>query len=182
MWLDHDIIDERTKVSFSDLSPIIHTPLEEEPKDVLQKMILRLKVCMKQNFESSLIIIGAAIMTFHYDTKYGGCPIPLAVGPSEAGKTTAILTALSLFGCQESSYYVKGTNAFFLERSALSTLPYGIDDPQTTKVGKTNRLDLPELIVDLYNAANSANAVKGSWKQKSAPIVATNWSLQNDER
>ena len=124
-------------------------------------------------------------MTFHYDcitARYGGCPIPLAVGPSEAGKTTAILTALSLFGCQESSYYVKSTNAFFLERSAASTLPYGIDDPQARKAAKTNRLDLPELIVDLDNAAKSANVVKGSKKPKSAPIVTTNWSLQNDER
>ena len=79
VWLDHDINDERAKVYISDLSPIIHTPLKEEPKDVLQKMILRLKVCMKQNFESSLIIIGAAIMTFQYDTitaKYGGLPNP----------------------------------------------------------------------------------------------------------
>ena len=64
----------------------------------------------------------------------------------------------------------------------VSIVNLGIDDPQTTKVGKTNRLDLPELIVDLYNAAKSANAVKGSRKPKSAPIVATNWSLQNDER
>ena len=95
---------------------------------------------------------------------------------------TLVYTYTLFLTVQESSYYVKGTNAFFLERSALSTLPYGIDDPQTTKVGKTNRLDLPELIVDLYNAAKSANAVKGSRKPKSAPIVATNWSLQNDER
>ena len=78
---------------------------------------------------------------------------------------------------------MKGTNAFFLERSATSTLPYGIDDPQTGRAGaKANRLDLPELIVDLYNAAKSANAVKGSKKPKSAPVVATNWNIKDDDR
>ena len=175
----------RQRVPLDDLSPIINTPLLEEPKEVLQQLLQHLKVCMKQNFQSSLILVGAAIMTFHYEcitAHYGGCPIPLAIGPSEAGKTTAILAALSLFGCQESAYYVKGTNAFFLERSAASTLPYGIDDPQTGRAMKTNRLDLPEMIVDLYNAAKSANAVKGSKKPKSAPIAATNWNLQNEER
>ena len=155
-------------------------------KDVLQKMILHLRVCMKHNFDSSVVLIGATVMACHYQhiaAKYNGCPIPLAVGPAEAGKTTSILTALSLFGCSESAYYVKETNAFFLERSATSTLPYGIDDPQTGRAGaKANRLDLLELIVDLYNAAKSTNAVKGSKKPKSVPVVATNWNIKDNVR
>lgn len=62
-------------------------------------------------------------------------------------------------------------------------MPFGIDDPHVGKsTGKTNRLDLPELIVDLYNAAKSANAVSGSKKPISAPLVATNTDLLNDER
>lgn len=28
--------------------------------------------------------------------------------------------------------YVKGTNAFFLERSSMSSLPFAIDDPPKT--------------------------------------------------
>ena len=180
VWLDPGISDDRTKVRMGDLAPTIKTPLVNDPKEIIQQMILHLKVCMKHNFHSALVLLGATVMAFHYDsitTQCGGCPIPVAVGPSETGKTTAILTALSLFGCHESAYYVKGTNAFFLERSASSTLPYGIDDPQSS-----NRLDLPELIVDLYDAAKSANAVKGSKKPKSTPVVATNWKLQDDER
>lgn len=122
VWLNHSIADDKTKVPLDDLSPEIKTPILVAPKDVLQKMLLYLRVCMKHNFDSSVVLIGATIMAFHYQhivTKYGGCPIPLAVGP---GKTTSISTALSLFGCNESAYYVKGTNVFFLERSATSTL------------------------------------------------------------
>ena len=68
-------------------------------------------------------------MAFHYTSIVGGCPIPIACGPSEARKTTAILAGLSICGSSNTSHYVKGTNAFFLERSSLLTLPYGIDDP-----------------------------------------------------
>ena len=50
-------------------------------------------------------------------------------------------------------------------------MPYGIDEPQTGRAGaKANRLDLPELIVDLYNVAKSANAMKGSKMPKSVPV------------
>ena len=35
---------------------------------------------------------------------------------------------------------MKGTNAFFLQRSVECTLPFGIDDPQqTSSSSKTNR-------------------------------------------
>ena len=91
-------------------------------------------------------------------------------------------SALSLYGCTESSYYVKGTNAFFIQRASESTLPFGIDDPQISSSSKTNRLELPELVVDLFNGAKSANAVKGSKKPRSAPIVATNFNLKSDPR
>ena len=78
---------------------------------------------------------------------------------------------------------MKGTNAFFLQRSAECTLPYGIDDPQNSSrsTSKTNRLDLPEMIVDLYNAGKSANMIKGSKKPKSAPLIASNYDLNHEE-
>ena len=131
-------------------------------------------------------MIGSSVMMFHFASickKYGGCYIPVAIGDPETGKSTAIKAALSLSGAQESGYYVKGTNAFFLDQANVSTLPFGIDDPHVGKsTGKTNRLDLPELIVDLYNAAKSANAVSGSEKPISAPLIASNKELVREER
>ena len=92
-------------------------------------------------------------MSLNYNTltqAYAGWPILVSHGPAETGKTTAIKAALSLTGeVQHTTYmnrlllqcfcflahsshaamYVKGTNAFFLERAAISSLPFAIDDP-----------------------------------------------------
>ena len=107
----------------------------------------------------------------------------MAIGDPETGKSTALKASLRVCGLQESGYCVKGTNAFFIDRASVSTLPFGIDDPHAGKsTGKTNRQDLPELIVDLYNAAKSANAVSCSKKPISAPLVASNKELMSDQR
>ena len=90
-----------------------------------------------------------------------------------------VLTQL-FSGSHKTSYYVKGTNSFFLD---CSTLPYGIDDPQAGKSSnRTNRLDIPGLLVDLYNAAKSANSISGSKKPMLAPIIACNWDVASDQR
>ena len=57
---------------------------------------------------------------------------------------------MDLFGSCNNNVFVKGTNRDFLERSSMSSLPYGIDDPKTGKSkSKTNQLDVSELVVDL---------------------------------
>lgn len=191
MWICPDIgggaeFKFKSKIISTDLCPKISQPVVSEPSEKLSNLIYLLEKCLKHNFIASLITIGAAIQTFHYETiieLYGGCPISVLMGPPETGKTKSILSALSLFGATESSYFVKGTNAFFLDRSAESTLPYGIDDPNLKGKGsKTNFLDLQELIVDLYNGAKSVNAVKGSKKPHSAPVISTNFDLKGDKR
>ena len=58
-------------------------------------------------------------------------------------------------GLQSSSIYVKGSSAFLLERSALSTMPFVIDDPPKSKSGSS--LDVNDLLVDLYNGCKTAN-------------------------
>ena len=51
------------------------------------------------------------------------------------------------------SIYVEGTNAFFLERSSLSSLPFALDDPPKSAKGS----DLSEIVVDLYNGCKTVN-------------------------
>ena len=44
------------------------------------------------------------IQAFHFEMiveTYGCCPVPVAVGESETEKSTALVAALSLFGCNE---------------------------------------------------------------------------------
>jgi len=77
--------------------------------------------------------------------------------------------------------YVKGTNAFFLERAAISPVPFATDDPPISKSGSSS-LDVNDLIIDLYNGCKTANLRKGSLVPQSVPIVATNFSLGGDQR
>ena len=88
-----------------------------------------LEVCMKHNFIPILLVFAGAVMAFHYKkiiSLYGGCSMVVSSGPSVTGKTTAIKVSISLFGCCNNNMFVKCTNRGFLERSSMSTLPYGI--------------------------------------------------------
>lgn len=73
---------------------------------------------------------------------------------------------------------MKGTNAFFLERASLSSLPFAIDDPPKAAKGG----DLSDLVVDLFNGCKTANLKAGSLQPLSTAIVATNFNLQKEER
>ena len=133
----------------------------------------------------AVLVLGAGLLSFHFEKAvqlYHGYPISVCVGPPETGKTTAILASLSVCGRTDCSYYVKGTNTFFLQRSAECTLPFGIDDPQNSTSSKTNHLDIPELNVDLYNSGKSANMVKGSKRPRSAFLITTNFDFNRDDR
>ena len=70
---------------------------------------------------------------------------------------------------------------FFLERAAISTLPFAIDDPLMAKSGSST-LDVNDLIDDLYNGCKTANLRKGSLQPNSVPIIATNLELRPHQR
>ena len=64
-------------------------------------------------------------------------------------------------GSLTSSMYVKGTNAFFLERACVSSMPFAIDDLQKQTSRNTSFND-SNLIIDLSNGAKTTNLHKGS--------------------
>ena len=74
--------------------------------------------------------------------------------------------------------YERGTNAFFLERASMSSLPFGIDDPPKGSKGN----DISDLIVDLYQGGKTANLRKGALSPKSLPLVASNFSIRAEAR
>lgn len=59
-----------------------------------------LHIVMQHNFMPAMIMIAGAILSLHYVTitKTSGCPIIIAEGMSQTGKSTALLVALSLLG------------------------------------------------------------------------------------
>ena len=82
-----------------------------------------------------------------------------------------------LQGSQSSAMYGKGS---FLERAAISTLPFAIDDPPMAKSGSS--LDINDLIIDTYNGCKTANLRKGSLQPFSVPIIGTNFDLKQHQR
>lgn len=79
-------------------------------------------------------------------------------------------------GAQE-SIYERGTNAFFLDRSSQSSLPFVIDDPQVSSKGS----NVNELIVDLYSGHKVSTMQKQAIPASGA-IIATNFPLKNQQR
>uniref|UniRef100_A0A1X7U455 Uncharacterized protein n=1 Tax=Amphimedon queenslandica TaxID=400682 RepID=A0A1X7U455_AMPQE len=75
----------------------------------------------------------------------GGCPTIVALVDSETEKSTSLSVAMSQLnhlclyfeGCS-SSLYERGTQSFFIQRSAESTLLFAMDDPHS--FGKINDL------------------------------------------
>ena len=76
--------------------------------------------------------------------------------------------------------YVKGTNAFFLERASLSSLPFAIDN--LPKAGKSGGTEISDLVVDPFNGCKIANLKAGSLLPLSTEIVATNFDQRKEER
>ena len=61
----------------------------------------------------------------------------------------------------------------------MSTMPFAIDDP-SRKPSKGS--DINEIVVDLYNHGRTGNLRKGSMVPLSAPIISTNYELDNNDR
>lgn len=181
-WLDKDLISDGDKIRSVDILPNIVHPLSNEP---ISDLIKVLEIISKHNFKASMMVVAGVIMAFHYSLIkdiYGGCPITVAMGPSETGKSTAIHAALSLFGAHKISHYVKGTNTLFMERASSSSIPFGIEKAVPSKKGKQNKLDLTELLIDLYDGAISANMKTGALMPNCVPVIATNFKVEEIDR
>ena len=87
-----------SNVPSTDIYPNIQIPLCTSP---LRRLLSVLQVVLKHNFTSGLSLIGGTMMALHYRSVVrvnSGCPMMIAAGQSETGKSTAIKSALSLTG------------------------------------------------------------------------------------
>ena len=55
------------------------------------------------------------------------------------------------------------------------TLPFGIEEAMPIIKGKVNKLDLTELVIDLFDGAISVNMKTGVLKPKTVHVLATNF-------
>ena len=98
IWLDAALLGDGGSVPTQDVVPTVHTPLSSS---VLSKLLSLMRVSLKHNFISALFVVAGGVMSLHYSTLttiFAGCPIVVALGPAETGKTTAIKAALAITG------------------------------------------------------------------------------------
>ena len=140
IWSPECLASRADKVSVTEITPKV--PLSSQP--LLKEMVKLVENTMKHNTMSALLVVGGAIMSCHYRQivdNLGGFPIVVACGPTETGKSTSLKVGLSLTGGQKNAFYSKGTKAYFLERAALSCLPFGIDDPNMSTYAGRKQLE-----------------------------------------
>ncbi len=70
---------------------------------------------------------------------------------------------------------MKCSKAFCLQRAAISSLPFGIDDPSFP-------VDLNEVVVSFYNGTISAIVMCGSLLPLICPIYSSNFTFGKNER
>lgn len=98
LWFNGIINGESALFSAEELTPRIVRPLNS---NVLSEAIKSLKIVMKHNFNSAMLVLAGGIMTVHFQTVaklFKGSPTILAVGPPETGKSTAVAVALGIAG------------------------------------------------------------------------------------
>ena len=176
IWSPECLASRADKVSVTEITPMVDTPLSNG--SILHDMVQLVEKTMKHNTMSALLLVGGAVMSCHYRQivhNFAGFPVVVACGPTETGKSTSLKVGLSLTGGQKHAFYSKGTNAYFLERAALSCLPFGIDDPNMSTYAGRKQLDL-------YNGAKTANLRSGALLPSSAPIISTNNPPKDDPR
>ena len=131
---------------------------------------------LKHNFPPALLAMGSAAMLMHYSTiieRNMCCAIPVLFGKIGTGKSLSLRIALSIFGGRNSRFFTRGTKEKYMQHLSKSRIPIGIDDLQQQKT-------IGEMIVDLYNGAMCTTIAHGDIKPLTAPIISSNFSMEDE--
>ena len=133
----------------------------------------------RAQFPECCFVYGCGSHDFHYCKileLFKFCPQIMAVGPPSTGKTISLQASLAFFGANNSkNHYNSCSKAYCLQRCAMSTIPFGIDDPNCTA-------DISDIILCLYNGTISANIAQGGVKPLSCPLYCVNFNFGSNER
>ena len=91
--------DGLCSVAPEEVLPVLLAPFQPDTS-FLHTLVEDIRVVTQHNFFPSLLMAGGSVLALHYSTilQSGGCPIVVAQGCSETGKSTALRVGLSLFG------------------------------------------------------------------------------------
>lgn len=178
VWLKNSISlgGNSKELSLEEISCDIKVSASDQ---IFPELLETLETCLAHNYLSCILIMGAGVMSFHYQEVlklFRFCPQVMATGPVSTGKSVSIQAALCLFGADNTkNHYLKCSKAFCLQRAAISSLPFGIDDPSFP-------VDLNEVVVSFYNGTISANVMCGSLLPLTCPIYSSNFTFGKNER
>lgn len=114
-------------------------PLISAPTTAFDNTLTCLQQAVDNNFTPAFFVIASAGMAVHYEAvieKYGMCPVPVAIGVKNMGKSTAARTALALLGTPQ--FFIREVTA--AQTSTLTsrkTFPSVFDDPDDLTKVKT---------------------------------------------
>ena len=153
----------------------IELPLTTDP---LCLLIDHLRKSMRHNFMPAVLTMASFLLVMNYKKllkvlRY--CPIPLSFGASGTGKTTALLSGLSLFGAHDTRFYSKLSKEKILALCSSSGIPLAVDDPQS-------KSEISRLLIDLFNGAKHGTMARGEGKPKSTCVIAANFAPIDQKR
>jgi len=91
------------------------------------------------------------------------------------GKTIALRCGLSLMGVQDTRFYSKLSKEKVFDLCFTSSIPLGVDDPQS-------KADISRLINDLYNGTRSGTIGRGERKPTSTCVITSNFTTLEQQR
>ena len=104
------------------------------------------------------------------------CPIPIAIGPVNCGKSTALTAALSAIGLHRVSIFSRNSAVFTMQLLSSRTCPIGLDDP-------SHMHDIEQLLVDAFIRGARGTVTHQAQVPHTTPIITMNdIMLQNSIR
>ena len=150
--------------------------------DPLCSLMETLRDCMSYNFMPCVMTLVptmastlvSTILSLHYQSmlkKLKFCPVPLHSGI----QAIALFCSLALLGANDTRFYSKITKEKALSLCSTSSIPLGVDDPQS-------KGDISRLIIDLYNGTRSGMMGCGGTRPTSMCIISANFTTVDQQR
>ena len=146
---------------------IISLPLSKEPLKVAIELLRNMMGC---NFIPSILTLASVPLNCHFEyfqSKLGICPVLVAVGDPQSGKTTSLRVAAALTGSPSTDQFSEVTDAYAVKQLSENTMGLIVDDSSSSKsVGR--------LTVRQFNNLAKGTLTHGKQQSRSGVTFALN--------
>jgi len=140
--------------------------VDPSQKQVAMDTLLKcLKETVKGNFIPAFLFVGGVAMLSHFEAIFqvqSMCPTPVAIGPKNIGKTTAVSTATRMLGMPSHFHIRDMTDVEASEQMVWKTFPSILDDPDDMKTVK-KMLTTPSIALADRQPRRAVSRKLGTW-------------------